>query len=238
MGNKEPKNRTLVLLILSLIAGLMYLTPLLRFSFYDQMMDALNLTDLQIGTLGTVYAIFCVICYPISGILADKFSTKKLLIISTFAMGVITVWYCLLPGYTSLIIIHGLYGIFSIATFWSPYLKAVRQLGTEEEQGRLYGISEGLRGIGQTVVASICLFVIASFTSMAAGFRVLLIINAAVFIILMFAVMFVMFINLDLYFFNNVWLHIMGNRKWIYRNLLYESSWNFNKYVKYIINYT
>ncbi|ETJ40774.1 hypothetical protein Q604_UNBC05303G0002, partial [human gut metagenome] len=29
MGNKEPKNRTLVLLILSLIAGLMYLTPLL-----------------------------------------------------------------------------------------------------------------------------------------------------------------------------------------------------------------
>ena len=192
MGNKEPKNRTLVLLILSLIAGLMYLTPLLRFSFYDQMMDALNLTDLQIGTLGTVYAIFCVICYPISGILADKFSTKKLLIISTFAMGVITVWYCLLPGYTSLIIIHGLYGIFSIATFWSPYLKAVRQLGTEEEQGRLYGISEGLRGIGQTVVASICLFVIASFTSMAAGFRVLLIINAAVFIILMFAVMFVM----------------------------------------------
>ena len=68
MGNKEPKNRTLVLLILSLIAGLMYLTPLLRFSFYDQMMDALNLTDLQIGTLGTVYAIFCVICYPISGI--------------------------------------------------------------------------------------------------------------------------------------------------------------------------
>ena len=92
MGNKEPKNRTLVLLILSLIAGLMYLTPLLRFSFYDQMMDALNLTDLQIGTLGTVYAIFCVICYPISGILADKFSTKKLLIIFTFAMGVITVW--------------------------------------------------------------------------------------------------------------------------------------------------
>ena len=113
----------------------MYLTPLLRFSFYDQMMDALNLTDIQIGTLGSVYAIFCVICYPVSGVLADKFSTKKLLVISNFAMALITIWYCLLPGFTSLIIIHGLYGIFSIATFWSPYLKAVRQLGSEEEQG-------------------------------------------------------------------------------------------------------
>lgn len=176
MNDKGVKNRTLVLLILSLIAGLMYLTPLLRFSFYDQMMDALNLTDIQIGTLGSVYAIFCVICYPVSGVLADKFSTKKLLVISNFAMALITIWYCLLPGFTSLIIIHGLYGIFSIATFWSPYLKAVRQLGSEEEQGRLYGISEGLRGIGQTIVATICLFVISSFASMAVGFRVLLII--------------------------------------------------------------
>ena len=190
MINKEQKNRNLVLLILSLIAGLMYLTPLLRFSFYDQMMEALNLTDIQIGTIGSVYAIFCIICYPISGILADKFSTKKLLIISTFAMSLITVWYCFLPGYISLIIIHALYGIFSIATFWSPYLKAVRQLGSESEQGRLYGISEGLRGIGQTVVATICLFVVASFASISIGFSILLI-NAVVFILLMLAVMFI-----------------------------------------------
>ena len=191
MINKEQKNRNLVLLILSLIAGLMYLTPLLRFSFYDQMMEALNLTDIQIGTIGSVYAIFCIICYPISGILADKFSTKKLLIISTFAMSLITVWYCFLPGYISLIIIHALYGIFSIATFWSPYLKAVRQLGSESEQGRLYGISEGLRGIGQTVVATICLFVVASFASISIGFSILLLINAVVFILLMLAVMFI-----------------------------------------------
>ena len=191
MINKEQKNRNLVLLILSLIAGLMYLTPLLRFSFYDQMMEALILTDIQIGTIGSVYAIFCIICYPISGILADKFSTKKLLIISTFAMSLITVWYCFLPGYISLIIIHALYGIFSIATFWSPYLKAVRQLGSESEQGRLYGISEGLRGIGQTVVATICLFVVASFASISIGFSILLIINAVVFILLMLAVMFI-----------------------------------------------
>lgn len=154
-------------------------------------MEALNLTDIQIGTIGSVYAIFCIICYPISGILADKFSTKKLLIISTFAMSLITVWYCFLPGYISLIIIHALYGIFSIATFWSPYLKAVRQLGSESEQGRLYGISEGLRGIGQTVVATICLFVVASFASISIGFSILLIINAVVFILLMLAVMFI-----------------------------------------------
>lgn len=162
----------------------MYLTPLLRFSFYDQMLATLNVTDIQLGTIGATYGILNVASYVPSGILAEKVNTKLLLIISCIAMCLITIWYATFPGYQSLIIIHALYGIFSVGTFWSPYLKAVRNLGSEKEQGRLFGISEGLRGVGQTIVAFVCLGAMGAIATVTAGFRAVLLINAAAFAIL------------------------------------------------------
>ncbi len=184
------KKRSLVLVILSLIAGMVYLTPLLRFSFYDQMLEALGVTDVQLGTIGSIYGVFNVACYVPSGILAEKFNTKKLLIISTLGMCLTTVWYSMYPGFTALLVIHALYGIFSVGTFWSPYLKAVRQLGSEEEQGRIFGLSEGLRGIGQTIAAFVCLGAMGLFATQAAGFRALLWINVGIFALLLAAVIF------------------------------------------------
>ena len=180
----DKKKRNIVLVILSMIAGIAYLTPLIRFSFYDQMIVALNINDVQLGTIAGVYGLFNVIGYVPSGILAEKFNTKKLLILSCGAMCLVTLWYSSFPGYTALIIIHALYGIFSVGTFWSPYLKAIRNLGSENEQGRLFGISEGLRGIGQTAVAFLCLWAMGLFATQAAGFRAVLLINAAAFALL------------------------------------------------------
>ena len=182
------KQRTLALIILSAIAGLVYLTPFLRFSFYDQMMEALQITDVQMGTIGSVYGLFYVIVFVPSGILAEKFDTKKLLVITNLGMCATTIWYSFYPGYTALLIIHALYGIFSVGTFWSPYLKAVRSLASEEKQGTIFGLSEGLRGVAQTIVSFICLGVMGSVASVTLGFRAALWINAAAFALLALAV--------------------------------------------------
>lgn len=149
------------------------------------MREALSLSHDQLGTIGLTYGLFNVLGYIPSGFLAEKFSTKMLLIVSTLGMCLTTLWYSTFPDYSSLIVIHALYGIFSVGTFWSPYLKAIRNLGTDEEQGRLFGMSEGLRGVGQTAVAFASLGVLSSFATVAAGFRAALFINAAAFAILM-----------------------------------------------------
>lgn len=185
----SKSKRTIVLVILSLIAGLVYLTPFLRFTFYDQMKEALNLTDIQIGNIGFIYGFFNVATYILSGMLAERFNTKKLLLISTFGMCMATIWYSFFPPFAALMIIHALYGIFSVGTFWSPYLKAIRSLGSEEEQGTMFGLSEGLRGMGQTAVAFLCLGALGMFASQITGFRVLLYINAAAFALLFVAVL-------------------------------------------------
>ncbi len=184
------KGNTLALIILSSIAGLVYLTPFLRFTFYDQMMQALNITDVQMGTIGFIYGLFYVIVFIPSGLLAERFSTKALLIITNIGMCLTTIWYSFYPGYTSLLIIHALFGIFSVGTFWSPYLKAVRSLASDERQGTIFGLSEGIRGVAQTIVSFICLGAMGLVSTVTFGFRVTLWINAAAFALLTLAVIF------------------------------------------------
>lgn len=183
------KKRLLSLVILSIIAGLQYLTPLLRFSFYDQMCGALNLTDVQLGSIGAAYGIFNIIGYVPSGFLAERFKAKTLVLISIVGMFAVTLWYATFPGFAALWIIHALYGVFSVGIFWSAYLKAIRQLGSEEEQSRMFGISEALRGIAQTLVAFFCLFLMGRFASYVMGFRALLLVNAVMFALLFLAML-------------------------------------------------
>ena len=65
--NKGKRN--IVLVVISMIAGLVYLTPFLRFSFYHQMREALELSHLQLGTIGLTYGLFNVLGYIPSGFL-------------------------------------------------------------------------------------------------------------------------------------------------------------------------
>lgn len=180
--------KIVALVVLSIMAGMVYLTPFFRFTFYDQMIAALQITDVQIGTLGAMYGAFALIGYLPGGFLAEKFSARGLLVLSAVGMFVATAWYALYPGFIALCIIHAMYGTFSIITFWSAYLKAVRNLGTEDEQARLYGSSEAIRGVGQAVISFACLAVVNGFAQVAVGFRIALIIHAVVFAALAVAI--------------------------------------------------
>lgn len=188
--------RYLILVILSLIAGMVYLTPFLRFTFYDQMLVALSIDDAQLGVIGATYGLFNVIGYIPSGFFANKFRTKTMLLVSLAGMALCTVWYAFFPPFEHLVVIHALYGIFSVGTFWSSYLKSVRGLGTDEEAGRMFGMSEGFRGLGNFVIAFGCLGLMGAFAEGVMGFRALLWLNVAVFVLL--AVLVIIFVPKDL----------------------------------------
>jgi len=180
-----PKGKKFfILVILSLIAGMVYLTPFLRFTFYDQMMTALQLNDAQLGVIGATYGLLMVICYIPSGYFSERFSTKSMLLVSLIGMLVCTIWYCTYPGYYALIVIHALYGVFSVGTFWSSYVKCIRSLGTDEEQGKMFGLTEGFRGLGNCAISFGCLFALGIFAEATAGFRAVLWFNVAAFAIL------------------------------------------------------
>ena len=135
------------LLLLATGAGIIFQLPYIRETFYVPIQNAMNLSNAQMGLLSSGYATMSLFSYFIGGIIADKFSARKLLTFSFIATGALGLWFSTFPGYTLSRVIFVLMGISTIITYWSACIKATRMLGTEEEQGRLFGLQEGLRGI-------------------------------------------------------------------------------------------
>lgn len=135
------------LLLLAAGAGIIFQLPYIRETFYPQIQAAMGLTNAQMGLLSSGYATMATLSYFIGGIVADKFSARKLLTVSFLVTGILGLWFSTFPSYTTARIIFVLMGISTIITYWSACIKATRMLGTAEEQGRLFGFQEGLRGI-------------------------------------------------------------------------------------------
>lgn len=154
----------ITLLLLSLGGGTIYIVPYFKFNYYDQLQVATGLSNYQLGMLLTVYGSLCMIFYIPGGAIADKFSARGLFTFSMIATGLLTFWYATIPGYTTLLIIHGLMAFTSVLTFWSAFLKGIRACGTKDEQGRMYGISDSIRSITGAIVSFVLLALIGSVT--------------------------------------------------------------------------
>ena len=147
------KKDIMVFIILSATVALAYQLPYMKYTFYDQVKESLQLTDTQLGFLGSCLTFTNTLCYPIGGIFADKFSMKKLICITLAAFAILTFLLGFVTYYPVLIVIHVLYGFFGIATLWSAYLKGLRGLGDEKASSSIFGSSESTRGILQTITS-------------------------------------------------------------------------------------
>lgn len=179
--------RIATFIIISIITGAVYYTPYLKNTFYDQMMAVLDVSDVQLANLSLAYGLANLIWYVPSGFLADRIDPKKLMLITNAGMLVCTIWYAMLPGYTALLIIHVMFGMFSIGTFWCARLKMLRNLASEDDQGKIFGIAETLRAVAQALIAVACMAALATTTLAGAGFRTVLIINAITYVVLLIA---------------------------------------------------
>lgn len=135
------------LFALCVAGSVIYELAYLSYTYYDVMVKSFKITNTQMGNLMSVFGIVAIICYFPGGWLADKFSSKWLIVTSLVVTGVLGLWEMTLPSYPVLIAIYFLWGISLTLTFWAAMLKATRSLGNSNEQGRLYGILEGGRGL-------------------------------------------------------------------------------------------
>lgn len=172
--------KLMIFIILSAAVAIAYQLPYLRYTFYDQMMAAMQLNDTQMSMLATAVNLASVASYPIGGFLADRFSMRRLLEITFAAFVVLTVVFAFTTNYYMLLAIHLLYGFFGIATLWSAYLNGIRGLGTEETQSTIFGSSEATRGVLQTILGFVFLGIMGAAASPVMGFKTLLLVGAAV----------------------------------------------------------
>ena len=123
-------------------AAASYTLPYIKYIFYDAWVAGLGLPDganESAGWLLTFHMIGCVLLYIPGGYIADKFSPKKIIAISLLGTGLLNVWYAFDPSYEASRIIWFLLAFTVGFAYWSAMIKAVRMLGTPQEQGKMYG---------------------------------------------------------------------------------------------------
>ncbi len=159
--SKKTK-RFLLLFALGIAYGFMYVMPYMKSSFYDQMITAMGCTNAQLGSLMTVYCISCTISYLPGGWIGDKFNPKPVLLISIFGQAALSFLFMFTyKSYVMALIIWALMGLTGGFAFWPAIMKGIRMTGTDEEQGRIYGIFEALNGVASLLLSFIMIGVMA-----------------------------------------------------------------------------
>ena len=154
--------RFLLLFALGIAYGFMYVMPYMKSSFYDQMIAAMGCTNAQLGSLMTAYCICCTVSYLPGGWIGDKFNPKPVLLISIFGQAALSFLFMFTyRSYAMAVIIWLLMGLTGGFAFWPAIMKGIRLTGTDEEQGRIYGIFEALNGFASLLLSFIMIGVMA-----------------------------------------------------------------------------
>lgn len=130
--------------------------------FRPTLLDVFGLTNLELGTAYFVYGIVAMAAYFLGGPLADRFRARTLLAIaltSTAAGGLVMMT---VPPLSSLVILYAYWGITTIALFWAPLIRATREWGNDDSQGRAFGLLDGGRGLLAAVMGSIAVTLFAA----------------------------------------------------------------------------
>ena len=144
----NPKVRKyLNLFLISMGASCIYKLPYLRSTYYVAMMEAFHVTNTQIGILMSSYAITQALSFLPGGWLVDFLPVKYIMPVGLVTTGLLGFLEAGFPGYRTLILIQMGYGITSNLFFWVAMHKATRMLAEEGEQGRMFGLQEGIRGL-------------------------------------------------------------------------------------------
>nr|WP_255813162.1 MFS transporter [Acidaminobacter sp. JC074] len=171
---------------------MVYKIPYLKYSYYDALVEALNVDNTQLGVLVSAFGISSMICYFPGGWIADRFSPKSLLSFNFIALGVLGLLYSRFPSYNVVLGIHILYGAIICLTYWSVAIKAVRMLSTGGDIGKMFGFWEGGKQISGLIISYSALAIFAKFNEAKLGISMIIVIYSVVLISVGVALMFML----------------------------------------------
>ena len=134
--------------------------------FRPTFLDVFNLSNLELGTLFSTYGIVAFLSYIFGGVLADKFSPKKLLSFSLIFTSLGGFYMMSYPSYFSLQLLYAYWGFTTVFLFWAPMIKATSIIGGLNKQGKTFSFLDAGRGI---VASSIGLLGVIIFSFVVVG---------------------------------------------------------------------
>lgn len=163
---KTPR-RWLIIAALIVAGESVFVLPfVLARVFRPTLLDVFGLTNLELGAAFSVYGLVAMAAYFLGGPLADRFPARAMLataLVSTAAGGLVL---ATVPPISVLVPLYAYWGITTIALFWAPLIRATREWGGDNSQGRAFGLLDGGRGLLAAVMGSIT---VAVFTALLPG---------------------------------------------------------------------
>ncbi len=123
--------------------------------FRPTVMETFGLTATELGAAQGVYGVVAMLAYFPGGPLADRFPARKLLATSLWSTAAGGLYMATFPGYAGSVFIWGFFGVTTILLFWAALIRATRDWGGNDEQGRAYGILDSGRGLLAAGLASV-----------------------------------------------------------------------------------
>jgi MFS family permease len=129
----------IVVALLWVVALLNYLDRLLIASMRDPIKDSIAMTDAQFGLLTSIFLWVYGILSPFGGYFADKFSRKKVIVLSLLVWSAVTLWTGFVHSFTEMLVARAVMGISEAC-----YIPAALALITDYHKGRTRSLATGL----------------------------------------------------------------------------------------------
>lgn len=146
--NRPQKAPWYYLLLLILAGESVFILPfVLARVFRPTVLEAFQLTNVELGLCFSVYGIVALVSYLFGGPLADKYPPRKLIAVALWMTALGGLVYATFPSYDILRLLYGYWGFTTIFLFWAAMIKATRVWGGVSSQGKAFGFLDGGRGL-------------------------------------------------------------------------------------------
>jgi MFS family permease len=123
----------------------------------------MGFSNTEIGLIMSTFGIAAIILYAPSGVIADKFSHRKMITSAMIITGLLGLLMATYPPLWVMLCIQVAFAITTILMLWSVSIKAASLLGDHSEQGKIMGWMEGLRGVGVMSLAVFTMWIFSRF---------------------------------------------------------------------------
>jgi MFS transporter, GlpU family, inner membrane protein len=130
--------------------------------FRPTLLDVFGINNLELGTAFASYGVIAMVCYFPGGPLADRFSTRRLMVVALLTTAAGGAVMATIPPISVLRLLFAFWGVTTTLLFWAALIRATREWGGSNEQGRAYGILDGGRGLAAAAVATLTVAVFAA----------------------------------------------------------------------------
>lgn len=152
---RVDRTRVVNLLCLILAGEMIFSLPfhITRY-FRPSFLETFSLSNAALGDIFALYGIIAMLSYFPGGLLADKFSVRRLLTFSLLATAAGGLYLATIPGVNGLRILFAYWGMTTILLFWAALLRATREWGGATRQGMAFGLLDGGRGLTAAIAAT------------------------------------------------------------------------------------